>query len=553
MMENREFYDKFNQKIKDLDLKQMKDIMNNIIRKVPVSKYEEVLNMFNDDNEVDTIAIEKQIRNYEETFKSIDEFDLYFHATGYEDYGDYYSPWGGDWIWEYTDDEDVSDIIYDAFTYAVELTNKKQYKHAKRLFDLVLNTNYQVLDDDGGDNFEISLKELQDNHLLNISVKSLCLYAIYVTYQCENNKTREEEIYKYFKKENFDNISVQDSFNFGIEILKDTNDFFDRWISLLVKQSGKIEYRLLKEAFEYTRYNNYEKYIYDIAKCHPRIYIDIFDYLLQMNETEKVVILGNQVLPLLDKNLVIRNDISLYIAKYDESNKEKYIYESFISNTNIPNLLRIINNDYYIKYKDVIDEYISSFKIDNNSLYNSELGENILNKKMYYYLQFFLGNFDVFYEECKKYKEPLGWSYGFIQNAVYLWMLLFNDDTKNSKINERLLYTVFEDLGFQNNLLFLDSDYFEIFKNWKMNFSISDKTREECLEWLQSIIDKRVDAIVSGSHRKSYYKAAFLVVSIGEVLEFNGIQRKEEFINSYHKKYVRHSSFRKKLNELVKE
>ena len=58
-MENREFYDKFNQKIKDLDLKQMKDIMNNIIRKVPVSKYEEVLNMFNDDNEVDTIAIEK--------------------------------------------------------------------------------------------------------------------------------------------------------------------------------------------------------------------------------------------------------------------------------------------------------------------------------------------------------------------------------------------------------------------------------------------------------------------------------------------------------------
>ena len=33
----------------------------------------------------------------------------------------------------------------------------------------------------------------------------------------------------------------------------------------------------------------------------------------------------------------------------------------------------------------------------------------------------------------------------------------------------------------------------------------------------KKIIDKRVDDIVSNSHRKSYFKAAFLIVALGEI------------------------------------
>lgn len=179
-MKSNDFYSKFNEKIKDLNLEQIKDIMNNIIRKIPESKYNEVLDMFEGTSTVDINKIESTIKEYTEKFELIDEFELYFHATGYEDYDEYYSSWDRERVYEYTDDEDVGDIIDDAFDYAVELTNKKQYKYAKEIFDLILSTNYQVLDDDGGDVLEISLKELKENGLININILKMKTFTIYL-------------------------------------------------------------------------------------------------------------------------------------------------------------------------------------------------------------------------------------------------------------------------------------------------------------------------------------------------------------------------------------
>lgn len=167
-MRSNKFYSEFNEKIKDLDLGQLKDLVNNIIRKIPESKYDEVLDIFNENkdniNEQETINV---LKAYKEKFELIDNFELYFHATGYEDYENYYIPWDGDWVWEYTDEDNVSSLIEEATIYAVDLTNKRQYKYAKELFNLILFTNYQFLDDDGGDNFELSLKELKENNLIN--------------------------------------------------------------------------------------------------------------------------------------------------------------------------------------------------------------------------------------------------------------------------------------------------------------------------------------------------------------------------------------------------
>lgn len=97
--------------------------------------------------------------------------------------------------------------------------------------------------------------------------------------------------------------------------------------------------------------------------------------------------------------------------------------------------------------------------------------------------------------------------------------------------------------------LFLDNDYLLIFQCWKKHFEITDK--EKYINWLIDIIDKRVAAIVTNDHRKSYFKAAILVVALGETLESNNVENKEEFINSYHKKYIRRSSFRKELNKYL--
>lgn len=541
-MKDNKFYNEFNKNIEGMDCKQLKDIIMNVIRKIPENKYEEVLDIFNKD--VDIInekEIKEEIEKYNKKFKQIDDFELYFHATGYEDYGEFYTPLGGEWVWEYTDDDDIGILIKEATLFAVDLINKKQYKYAKELIDKILYTNYQFLDDDGGDNFEISLHELEENQLIYVNVKLLCLYAIYTTYQSSIEFSRVKNIYEYFKNDNFKNISIEDSFNLGTEILLDIDKFWNNWIDFLLTKRGNDEYRLLKEAFEYNNYNNYEKYIDKILENHPNLYIDIFNFLIKNNKIKEIIEIGNKVLPKLDKYLIIKNDIALYLAKYDNENKEKYIIEAFKSKTDIPNLLRMINNGYFKKYENEIKKYIC---ITNKNFKLTNLEKNMITKEDYDYLKFFVGNFEYFFEECLKIKSSLGWSGSFIQYAVYLWLLYFNKNT-DSKVYNNILNQTFYKLGFKDNTLFLDDNYSQIFEKWKVQFEISDKNKY--IGWLKDIIDNRVDAIVSSGHRKSYFKVAILVIALGEVLESNGLQNKNEFIDYYYKKYSRHSSFRKEL------
>lgn len=547
-MRSNEFYNKFNKNIEGMNLEQLKDIIMNVIRKIPETKYEEILDIFN--KNIDIISekeIKEKIEEYDKKFKQIDDFELYFHATGYEDYGEYYNSWGGDWVWEYTDDDDIGILIKEATLFAVDLINKKQYKYAKELIDKILYTNYQVLDDDGGDDFEISLHELEENHLVDINVNILCLYAIYTTYQCTSESNRAKYIYEYFKSDNFKNMSIEDSFKLGTEILLDIDKFWNNWIVFLLTKSGDIEYRLLKEAFEYNNYNNYEKYIDKILENHPKIYIDIFNFLIKGHKINEIIEIGNKVLPKLDKDLIIRNDISLYLAKYDNKNKEKYIIEAFKSQTDIPNLFRIINNGYLKKYEKEINEYICITN-ENRNFKITELERNTVTKENYNYLKFFTGNFEDFFKECLKVKNSLGWSGSFIQYAIYLWLLYFNKNI-DSKVYNNILTQTFNKLGFKDNTLFLDEDYSIVFEKWKVQFKIYDKNKY--IDWLKDIIDKRVDAIVSNSHRKSYFKAAILVVALNEVLESNDIQNKDDFINYYYKKYSRHSAFRRELNKYM--
>ena len=111
-----------------------------------------------------------------------------------------------------------------------------------------------------------------------------------------------------------------------------------------------------------------------------------------------------------------------------------------------------------------------------------------------------------------------------------------------------ILEDIFVRLDVKDNTLFLDDSYSLIFNKWKDNFELLDK--DKYLTWLEEVIDKRVTAIVEGNHRKSYYKAAKLVVALGEVMEANGIvDDKEKFIDNYYQKYSRRTAFRSELKK----
>lgn len=545
-MSSKDFCEKIKEKLNTLDLSEIKEFVYNLIRKIPDDKYDEVLAMLDLRKSYDILDIEKKIDEFEVKFNKIDECEFHFYANGYEDY-DSYDYWGDNWVWEYYDEDNLGGLIKSAYLYATNLVNKRLYNYAKQLLDLIIYTNYQAYDEDAGEYYELSLTDLSHHHLIQIDVDTLCLYAIYATYQIGED-SRVQKIHDYFQNEAFRNIHVEDSFSLGPEVLKDIDEFWREWIMFLANTPGKTEYRLLKEALVCNSYANYNDYIETIARNHPQIVIDLFNYLYSQEKIEELLEVGRKVLQYIDDKLLIKSDILLYLARFDDSIRKKCIFEAFQSNSNVANLLRIINNGYLIDYKEEINHFLKYDEKDNRLPFDDELKGNHVTKDNFYYLQFFLGNFDVFYQECLQHNVSLGWSYSFIDIAVKLWLLLFMN--KRSKIYDVLLNEVFFCLGVKDHIEFLDHEYYTIFNKWRSHFEV--KNVSEVLNWLQRLTQARVDAIVSNQHRKSYFKAAQLVIALGQALEDNGVMSGEEFINNYHMQYRKYRAFRTELNQYGK-
>ena len=545
-MSSKDFCEKIKEKLNTLDLSEIKEFVYNLIRKIPDDKYDEVLAMLDLRKSYDILDIEKKIDEFEEKFNKIDECEFHFYANGYEDY-DSYDYWGDNWVWEYYDEDNLGGLIKSAYLYATNLVNKRLYNYAKQLLDLIIYTNYQAYDEDAGEFYELSLTDLSCHHLIQIDVDTLCLYAIYATYQIGED-SRVQKMHDYFQNEAFRNIHVEESFSLGSEVLKDIDEFWREWIMFLANTPGKTEYRLLKEALVCNSYANYDDYIETIVRNHPQIVIDLFNYLYSQEKIEELLEVGRKVLQYIDDKLLIKSDILLYLARFDDSIRKKCIFEAFQSNSNVANLLRIINNGYLIDYKEEINHFLKYDEKDNRLLFDGELKENNVTKDNFYYLQFFLGNFDVFYQECLQHNVSLGWSHSFIDIAVKLWLLLFMN--KCSKIYDVLLNEVFFCLGVKDHIEFLDHEYYTIFNKWKSHFEV--KHVSEVLNWLQQLTQARVDAIVSNQHRKSYFKAAQLVIALGQALEDNRVMSGEEFINNYHMQYRKYRAFRTELNQYGK-
>ena len=545
-MSSKDFCEKIKEKLNTLDLSEIKEFVYNLIRKIPDDKYDEVLAMLDLRKSYDILDIEKKIDEFEVKFNKIDECEFHFYANGYEDY-DSYDYWGDNWVWEYYDEDNLGGLIKSAYLYATNLVNKRLYNYAKQLLDLIIYTNYQAYDEDAGEFYELSLTDLSCHHLIQIDVDTLCLYAIYATYQIGED-SRVQKIHDYFQNEAFRNIHVEDSFSLGPEVLKDIDEFWREWIMFLANTPGKTEYRLLKEALVCNSYANYDDYIETIVRNHPQIVIDLFNYLYSQEKIEELLEVGRKVLQYIDDKLLIKSDILLYLARFDDSIRKKCIFEAFQSNSNVANLLRIINNGYLNDYKEEINHFLKYDEKDNRLPFDDELEENHVTKDNYYYLQFFLGNFDVFYQECLQHNVSLGWSYSFIDTAVKLWLLLLMN--KRSIIYDVLLNEVFFGLGVKDHIEFLDHEYYTIFNKWRSHFEV--KNVSEVLNWLQRLTQARVDAIVSNQHRKSYFKAAQLVIALGQALEDNGVMSGEEFINNYHMQYRKYRAFRTELNQYGK-
>jgi len=87
-------------------------------------------------------------------------------------------------------------------------------------------------------------------------------------------------------------------------------------------------------------------------------------------------------------------------------------------------------------------------------------------------------------------------------------------------------------------------------ENVLKEFPIPGKERDEYFLAAEKAALKRVDAIVSGKHRQSYWKAAQLLLAFAETYWSYGEPNKgQKLLNRFKEKYNRHHAFKTELQK----
>jgi hypothetical protein len=589
-MNQKVFVQKSDEILDIMSAEELRSCLHNIARKTPENKREAFLQLLNDcrnqsdrkengkKNQLKSLIPDEKVKDklseIKEVFSKIEDGDLCLTAHGYEDYSNGY--WASDWIWEYEDNEGIGRIMEDAVLFAHDCMNDCRYEEALSVFKLVMDTQVFVVDEWGGDSFELSLEEMVEENLVVINLKVLALEVLYSDYQLQPANKRASSLYSYFSYPYFKEIHIEDIFSLGREELRDTDLFFQSWIDLLMQQSGEIAARLLKEGILY--YEGTEGLV-EMArqgyKEHPSVYLAALLEYEKAHNYEKMKEVGKEALDRLKCNLKIRGELAVKTAQAafcvnDSEFMKKCWYEAFLSNSTVPNYLRLfVDGEVTREYKELAEKRIEKLCVSNDyySQRISETAKNNIDEIEYKYLYFFSGHFEKVRDWCLEQKSPLGWSGHFIGEGINLMLLYLYADKGLRKAGKEIAAHLSSRLGFneRKNLVFMKENsvfetevsmqkseeiFWNIFCLWKLNYRIALDDIKSYVEWLETVIDKRIDGIVGGKYRRKYSDVALLAAAVGEVKESLGEKKaKNIIIERYLKKYSRHTAFREALKK----
>lgn len=493
----------------------------------------------------------------EEWCRKVEVGEIYFECNGYEEYGENY--WDGDYVYDYYDVFGIINDLNKAFKVAEDLLFQKKHKESSILNNRLLNMSFYTLDRDTEEWNELDLEEAIDEIPITFDYNQVILNVMYAIYQDCKGKNRAENLYRYLTRDKCKNIKIEDIFRIGPEELKYIDSFMEEWISFLINVDGDRAGELLLEG---CLYQGGISRLCETAKAehlqHPILFKYTCEHLLDENKDSECEEIGLEAMRVLAENLIVRGEIADLTAKaatnlkhFDVVNK---CYEiAFYSKSILNNYFRLFELPDYKNIAKKATTYVEILPEDYNqnfSCKNKQMIINSLSKSHKDIIKFFSGEFDYIYEMCKKDNTTLGWSTGFKGVVVPLFILLLNKNGKVTKAGDELINGIIHRIGFMGGDV---NSFFDMFLNWKDKQILSAEQDENYMSWTKEEVDKRTDAVVGEGHRKSYYKAAILIVTLGEALESNGmIDGRRALIEHYKKIHSRKRAFKAEF-ELLDE
>lgn len=139
-MNKKDIYELLAELCEKSSKERIKEFLFSVIEKLPDNQNKEIIELINEDfkEEIQSInlgKLNKTIKEIEEQFDLINDGELQFHSETYET--EDYDYWDDNYETSYYDSENVSSIILNAYNLASILITKKDYRNAKKIFDLI--------------------------------------------------------------------------------------------------------------------------------------------------------------------------------------------------------------------------------------------------------------------------------------------------------------------------------------------------------------------------------------------------------------------------------
>lgn len=528
------------EKLSNASLENKSSILNRLLEKLPSDLYDLSIGIIDDVLGLSDISLDdvnERFNSIKEKFELIEEHELCFNSYAYET--GTYSYFGDDYDYEYYDNEGISKVLEEAYSFGTYLINNKKYALALKVFDLIIYTNYfceETSDplyndsDEVIDCYDIDLEQVEG--LLNFDLKHLYSYAVYAAYFSDD---RYQKIYDYLSI--YDGISFENCVNFGIEKLNNLSEFYQKWISFLSEKNDKLSEKLIKESISEANIDEYFVCKQNF-KTHPTFYKEYVEKLMSDKNYGGIIKTYDEAISEIVDEKIREYITYMMIDAVNNSGNElsicKYYYTIFESVKSIPNFLVLLHNDLV---DDEIKRYISSLS------YGSD-GDD----RSYY--DFFLGDFERVYtnkfENCNK-----------IDICIFYLVMLYLGDTKElTDIKEyvlEILQNDFEGYHFRHLNIDIGDDYeglLKAFDDWKVHHEMDEILKNRFINRIKLMISNECVQVLGNKKQYYYLVLARYVVMFDNVLANNNYMKAGEYISTIHKEYVKYRSFRKELKSI---
>ena len=498
----------------------------------------------------------------------IEEGEITLSCSGYEEYGE--SWWDRDWVTEYEDPMGIGAQLKCYYEEAEQAVYDRDYESAGQMYWSLGVLNITADDVYGGEPAELGIEEMVSENLVSLNLKQIASLTLYSTYQAYELPERIPKLYGFFSWHMFENIGIEDMMSAGREPLQEINEFLEAWITYLREQNDSYTSRLLIEAVTFR--GGTEGLLEEAkrtANQHPRLYIQVLEQFLQDGAWNRLRDEGMEALRRMNRNMEIRDmaaRMTATAATHTEDSKTavEALKEAFCSKPTAANYFRILTCGDGCGRDDMksvleLAEQMQQEQKERQKQDNS--GEGYVRyhwrgpKETDSYRQtdqdrlgiYFLdGDYEAVWRECRKTKNALGWTGKFISEGVPMLLAFLCENDFKGRAMQAMLSDIKHYIGYEEE--YEEPEFAERFLFWKKQIVIPENVKKEILIYLTETIDARVEAIVGGSHRGSYYKAARLGAALGEVEESMGKARgKAERVSKYLAEFPRHRAFKQEM------